>query len=165
MKFLHLIPLLLIIVLLLVEQKVVHSQYSGHYNCSFNNFSVSNVTNCIDDSSCPTWYFCNSGRCQCGESHNNMIKCNNDRSISAVLDCHCVTYDEETESTFVGACFYNCANLEAHGDSDSDLVYHILPEKPHELINNSVCSQFHRRGLLCGECEEGQSPLKIRTFI
>ena len=151
-----LLLLSLLLVLALAELKEVQSRYNDHHDYSFN-FSVSHATgNCINDSSCPTWHFCNSGRCQCGESHNDVIKCINDRNMSAVLDCYCVTYDEDTESTFVGACFYNCVNLKGH-----DLVYHPLPEKPDELINNSVCSQFHRKGLLCGECEEGLSPFVL----
>ena len=149
----------LLLVLTLAELNIVHSQYSGSYNNSFNNFSVSNVTDCINNRSCPTWYFCNSGRCKCWESHDGVIECINDNNTSAVLDCYCMTYDDDTGSTFVGACFYNCVNLESHGKGD--LVYHTLPEKPHELINNSVCSQFHRKGLLCGECEEGLSPFVL----
>ena len=148
-----------LLLVLAFELNIVHSQESGSYNYNFNNFSVSNAIDCINDRSCPTWYFCDSGRCQCGESHDDVIKCIKDLNTSAVLDGYCVTYDDDTGSTFVGACFYNYVNLEDH--SEGDLVYHILPEKPRELINNSVCSWFHRKGLLCGECEEGLSPFVL----
>ena len=119
------------------------------------NASHSIVVKCTDDTSCPTWNYCSSGSCQCGEKHHGIIQCSNGESrISAVLDCNCVTYDEDTGFTFVGACFYNCA----HVVITADTVYHILPEKPKELVNSSVCSWFNRKGLLCGECEDGFSP-------
>ena len=38
------------------------------------------------------------------------VVCDNQRQTSAVLDCHCVTYDKESQSTYAGLCFYNCEN-------------------------------------------------------
>ena len=74
----------------------------------------------------------------------NAIQCNNKSIISAVMDYNCVTYDEDTGSTFVGPCFYNCIN-----SIDTDQVYHnILPENPNELVNDSVCNWLNRKGLL-----------------
>ena len=29
------------------------------------------------------------------------------------------------------------------------------------MLNDSACTHFHRRGLLCGDCEEGHSPLVL----
>ena len=49
-------------------------------------------TYCSNDSTCPTWFICNSEKnCQCGKGHNDAIVCDNENLISAVLDCHCVT--------------------------------------------------------------------------
>ena len=67
-----------------------------------------------------------------------------------------MTCDKHTGSTFVGACFYNCVNY-----NNTDRVYHILPGKPIELVNNSACSWFNRKGLLCGECEDDFSPFVL----
>ena len=36
----------------------------------------------------------------------------------------------------------------------SNVKYSRLPNNPTELINNSVCTQFHRTGLLCSDCEK-----------
>ena len=36
-----------------------------------------------------------------------------------------------------------------------------LPKNPEILINKSACTPFHRTGLLCGDCEEGYSPLVL----
>ena len=124
-------------------------------------FAVSSVSKCTNDNSCPTWNFCNSlGSCQCGENHHDIIHCNDKSKISAVLDCNCVTYDEATGFAFAGACFYNCMN----NAINADRVYHILPKKAFDLNGSqSACSWFNRKGLLCGECEEGFSPFVILT--
>ena len=116
-------------------------------------FSDSQDTHCSNDSTSPTWFICNSEKnCQCGNGHTDAIVCDNENLVSAVLDCHCVTYDRESGSTFVGSCFYNCENY--NSEREIDFVYHQLPKKPEMLINKSVCSHFQRTGLLCGECED-----------
>ena len=116
--------------------------------------------NCTKDSTCPTWFICDfHDNCQCGREHDGIISCRNKTMTSAVLDCHCVTYDKDTRYTFVGACFYNCENH--HSKEMNDLVYRDLPKEPEMLINNSVCTYFHRTGLLCGDCEDGHSPLVL----
>ena len=115
---------------------------------------------CEGDSSCPTWFICNAqSRCQCGSAVNDIVACKNELQTSAVLDCHCVTYDNETGSTYAGACFYNCENHRTR--KNNDIVYYALPKRPKMLLNKSACSYFHRTGLLCGECEPGHSPLVL----
>ena len=42
-----------------------------------------------------------------------------------------------------------------------DPVYKKLPQKPEDLLNDSVCTRFNRAGLLCGDCEEGHSPFVL----
>ena len=111
---------------------------------------------CNNNSNCPTWFICNTqNRCQCGDGHNNAVVC--DKFSSAVLDCHCVTYDEAKGETFLGSCYYNCENIHRKNDT----VYKRLPHKPQLLLNRSVCSVFNRKGLLCGDCEDGYSPLVL----
>ena len=68
--------------------------------------------------------------------------------------CNCVTYNKEKGSTYVGGCFYNCRSF----NLTKNLVIRQLPKNPEALINNSVCTHFHRTGLLCGDCEAGHSP-------
>ena len=116
---------------------------------------------CSYDSQCPTWFICDSNEsiCKCGNDHNLAIACDDKELTSAVLDCHCVTYDEQTESTFLGLCFYNCGNHFFGTQRDS--VYVKLQARPELLINNSFCTQFRRTGLLCGDCEDGYSPLVL----
>ena len=141
---------------------VVSSQSSHRRTSSSDVIKLSDSKNrhCSNDSTCPTWFICNSDKnCQCGNGHNDVIVCDNENLISTVLDCHCMTYDEESGSTFVGSCFYNCNNYISV--KDKDIVYHQLPKKPEMLINRSVCSYYHRTGLLCGDCEDGHSPFVL----
>ena len=98
-----------------------------------------NMKNCSDCSTCPTWFICGSNKtCQGGNRHGGAVTCDNKRLIASVLDGNCVTYDMTSQSTFVGACFYNCVNLK----NQKDFVYHCLPMKPEHLINNSACTRF-----------------------
>ena len=114
---------------------------------------IHELANCSDDSTCPTWFTCTSQKkCHCGNRHKNAILCDNDHYSTSVLDWYCVTYDDNTESTYLGSCPYNCLN---------NAKYSRLPNSPTELTNNSVCTQFHRTGLLCGDCEEGHNPFVL----
>ena len=115
-------------------------------------------SHCNNSSMCPTWFTCNAeNRCQCDNRQTNEIVCDNLAQISAVLNCNCVTYDSENNSTYIGACFYNCQQV-------NPSIYSVtkeLPKNPKTLINNSACTYFHRTGLLCGDCEDGYSPLVL----
>ena len=114
---------------------------------------------CSNNSTCPTWCMCNNNnKCQCGNEHGKTVVCEVDKLSSAVLDCNCVTYDEDTGSTFFGLCFYNSLNL---NKKHNEQLYTELPKNPKMLLNESACTYFHRTGLLCGDCEDGHSPLVL----
>ena len=111
----------------------------------------------INDSSCPTWFICISqNSCQYGDEHNYAVVCDARRQESAILDTYCVTYDRKSRSIYLGQCFYNCQNSDLQ--NKLDYVYSQLPLNPEDLLNESACTDFHRTGLLCGDCEEGYSP-------
>ena len=116
---------------------------------------------CNSDRTCPTWSLCDSKEkiCKCGKDHNRAIACDSERLVSAVLDCYCVTYDQDTESTYLGSCFYNCEHYNSTGKRDP--IYDKLPTTPELLINDSDCTPFNRIGLLCGDCEDGHCPLVL----
>ncbi len=131
---------------------IVASSQSDTQKCSK---SASKDANCSNDSLCPTWYTCDEQKqCTCGDSHDHTVICDNENLRSAVLNCNYVTYDAKTNSTFVGSCYYNCMN-------DKETPYTWLPEKLETLINGSVCTRFHRTGLLCGDCEDEHSPFVL----
>ena len=111
-----------------------------------------NDNHCSNDSTCPISFTCNAEkRCQCNTGHTTAIVCDNQAQVSALLNCNCLTYDSESKSTYVGACFYNCRF--------SSSPFDVGTENPETLINTSACTSFHRTGLLCGDCIEGYSPL------
>ena len=87
---------------------------------------------CNNDSACPTWFICNSQNiCECGNEHSYKVVCDIERGEAAVLDCHCVTYDRQTGSTYLGLCFYNCNNVKK-----VDHIHNKLPQSPKVLLNN-----------------------------
>ena len=130
----------------------------GEAHCNFT--AESNSYMCKDDSSCPTWFYCNTetGKCQCGEDYHRMIACDEVTGRTAVSNCHCVTYDNVTKETQVGSCYYNCENT-AH-KTLYDRVYHPLPIDPSESTVN-ICGRFNRTGTLCGQCAPGLSPFVL----
>ena len=119
--------------------------------------SDSQRSHCSDNSECPTWFMCNSSNmCQCGNTHNHAVVCDHRLLSAAVEDCYCVTYDTERKSTNLGSCVFNCGKKKLTG-----MVYEALPTISEMLIDGSVCADFNRAGLLCGDCEEGYSPFVL----
>ena len=100
----------------------------------YSNSKLNNYTACNNDSSCPTWFYCQSTTCQCGARYYGMIACSEAIGRAAVSNCHCVTYDNITKATQVGSCYYNCENTARK--TLYDRVYHPLPRNPTELTVN-----------------------------
>ena len=142
---------------------IVLSRSSQGTNTNISTMKQREVTyypHCNNDSTCPTWFVCNSQNiCECGNEHSYEVVCDIERGEAAVLDCNCVTYDRQTGSTYLGLCFYNCNNV--NPSKEVDPIHNKLPQNPEMLLNKSVCTHFHRTGLLCGDCEEGYSPLVL----
>ena len=115
-----------------------------------------NINHCSNDSTCPTWFSCNpENRCQCDKTTSKIV-CDDEAQVSAVLNCNCVTYDSKSKLTYVGSCFYNCLS-----SVSSHLSIETLPKNPEILKSTSACTPFHRAGLLCGDCDDGYSPLVL----
>ena len=110
------------------------------------------VSTQLGNASCPPWFEPSNGTCKCGKEIHGVVKCNETLQESAVLDCHCMTYNEST-GTVVGACFYNCVWKKL-----KDRLYRSLP-KTVEQLNDAMCGNFSRKGQLCGECKRGYHPL------
>ena len=146
-----------LLVLLAASPNMMESNNdSDNNNCVMRTSDDNN--HCINSSTCPTWFTCNTkNQCQCDNRQTYEIVCDNHAQISAVLNCNCVTYDSEKDTTYIGACFYNCQQVTPSVYSETKQ----LPKDPKSLINNSACTHFHRTGLLCGDCEKGYSPLVL----
>ena len=123
----------------------------------FSGIQYTNANNCSDNSECPTWFVCNSTNvCQCGNEHYQVIVCDEKSYSSAVLVCYCVTYDGESRSTYLGMCPYSCDD-----HRNFTRIYEALPANEEHLLNGSICRNFNRAGLLCGDCKEGYSPFVL----
>ena len=81
----------------------------------------------------------------------DIIKCDEEKDTSVILDCYCATFDDSKNITQVGACIYNCNN----NKNGVDNVYNSLTQ------NDSImtCSSFNRAGTLCGRCLPEHYPL------
>ena len=151
MKYLRLYTAFIIMATCYQQRKFI---LASTCNPSTSSGLVRKLANCSDDSMCPTWFTCDTSQksCSCGRQWKGAIKCVNDRKISGVHNGYCVTYDDNTNSTYMGSCPYNYPN---------DTTYKPLSVNPKQL--NNCCTQFHRKGLLCGDCEDGYSPFVLYT--
>ena len=117
-------------------------------------------SNCTTDSDCHPWYFCNGTCCTCGKDHNGIMLCDQERYVSAILSCHCITYDDN--DTYIGACVYRCAN-EFRGELFDPVYSKIIKTKSNILklvvgyVNDVSCGSLNRKGMLCGSCKDNHS--------
>ena len=110
---------------------------------------------CLEDQedACPPGLFCEGGQCECGVYPNYIVSCNG--TTSSVLECNCVTFNEEKKVVLAGACLYGC-----RGQSNKNSnVYHPLP-RIGKALNNAMCkSSYNRTVTLCGRCLPDHYPL------
>ena len=109
-------------------------------------------------------------RCECQSSRRGFLRgaeCS-DIDLSdgphVIIDIEfCMTFDENTNITYLGKCPYN----HIHNRESQN---HVLPQFAYELnqfmCNHSqemshICGQQRREGLLCGKCESGLGPAPL----
>ncbi len=101
---------------------------------------------------CPTWYLPNStsdsneSSCYCGDEYGGLVRCNREEESISALRCNCVTSDNDGRLV-LGQCLYTCSNSKGND-------YIAVPKNVSEL-NSKMCGSYHRKGVLCGNCEEG----------
>lgn len=113
---------------------------------------------------CPPWFVCNAttSKCQCGSPLEGIVRCNDHTYMleNAILDCYCMTADEE-HGTVVGACSFNCAASYPRNTNtrySRDEVYHAMPLN-RSLLEEAMCGErLNRKGRLCGKCQNGYHP-------
>ena len=104
---------------------------------------------------CPLWTTFNSttGKCECGSDLNGVVTCNPDTQEIFLLHCFCMTYDEHTDKTEVGPCYFTCKKRYIH-------VYYRewkVQANNSQDLNQDICGDFHRTGRLCAKCAENYS--------
>ena len=104
---------------------------------NWNNSSKQDHHHCSrSGKSCPIWFICNdkTGKCQCGPTYYDNIRCDENKMVSAVMSCFCVT--RSNNELYSGYCFYNC---EQHTN------IHKISNKVD--LNKYMCGRFNRTGI------------------
>ena len=65
---------------------------------------------------CPSWTTFNSTtrECECGSDLQGVVTCNRNTLEIFLLRCFCMTYDEHTDTTEVGPCYFTCKRKYLH---------------------------------------------------
>ena len=92
---------------------------------------------------CPPWFTNETGECLPGPTLGGIVQHDLLTLQTSLLECYCMT--EEDGSLVVGACMYTCKVL---------MGYYPLPCHVSQL-ENFTCTDLHRHGKLCGQCEDG----------
>ena len=95
---------------------------------------------------CPTWTYSGPSfnNCVCGQSLGNIVICDPatlNLSVSVAIDYYCMFFSEEFNTTLIGSCPFSKRGKVSM--NVSELKY-----------RNGLCSYLHRKGELCGECED-----------
>ncbi len=120
----------------------------------------------VDQLQCPyPWFFENktSKSCECGPSlgpqpDGDIIRCTQETKKVWLNIKYCMTYDNVTGITLVGACpFSGLYKTGALTHSDLAGGYALLPDNITKL-NEEVCGMMNRNGPLCSSCKPGNGP-------
>ena len=100
--------------------------------------------NCNID--CPTWTYPSPSynNCMCGASLGGIVECNSAISqlqVTISEDGYCMFFSKEFNTTLIGSCPYGTLGVVTNNTS----VW---------KYGKGSCSHLHRKGELCGECEE-----------
>ena len=95
---------------------------------------------------CGLGYYCNkNSSCRCVDCPGHQLQCGKDGL--EVLDCHCFSFDDDSESPpQVGACVFFCGTIAS-------------VHSQYYPITNHTCSRLNRTGALCGKCQANHYPL------
>ena len=134
------------------ESALSASRQTVRGDSSVGSYAAESAT-CSEGWTCPPGMFCKGNRCTCGPHPHNTIACNGSWS-SSVLTCFCVTLDESTNVTLLGACIHNCGS---NWPEKEGVLYKSLPKRLDQL--NSFCTDMNRSEALCGKCLSGYYPM------
>ena len=103
---------------------------------------------------CPPWFIPTlqangTVTCTCGSEIEDIVRCDQSNLQATIRFSTCMTFDTETNKTFVGACpLFQVEN--------STLSFIHLPRNLSDL-NEFMCDGNNREGRLCGRCKPGYS--------
>ena len=103
------------------------------------------------------WSTCSNGSCTCGADLTNVIECYNINGEDrlSIQKCYCLYYDNNTNVTVAGVCFYTCFKGEKF---DFQLSYSTpwYSVQNQSQFNDEVCNSaamLNRQGKFCGQCK------------
>ena len=101
------------------------------------------------NTTCPAWfYFSNStNQCEC-TGIEDMISCNQERTMAMIANGVCVTSITDGFDVLAGECQLR------YIENNTDRMWSELLSSP-EVLNEAMCGPYNREGLLCGRCIEG----------
>ena len=107
------------------------------------------VANIGQGKECPLWTSEEAdNECKCDDDLKEIVLCQDNRGVQQLLHCYCMTTAEGNNSLpFVGPCPYTC-------NGRYNKYYDITAETSSDL-NNKTCGPYHRTGVLCSKCIEG----------
>ena len=103
------------------------------------------------NTSCPTWFYYNNVTCECGGLFGGAIHCNQQEMTAEIADGFCATSTEQEGLYYAGTCPFR------HTENNTDRLYSEMPSDP-DLLNDTMCGPYNRKGLLCGRCIDGYGP-------
>ncbi len=88
--------------------------------------------------------------CECVEGFENIVRCSeSDKQDMFIKACYCITYSQEFNQTYISRCHYTC-----FFDKSRFREFILVTAN----LNEDMCGYYHRRGLMCGQCEPGYAP-------
>ena len=133
-----------------VHSEDINAQF--YYYSSVTNLSTSDN---VSDHCQHTWQFFNtsSKKCECGSHIHGAVLCNDTTNDVSLLDCHCMTLNDETGQFEAGKCFIGCDHMAVrHPQSHKD--HNSVPKDPSKL-NKWMCKSLKMNGTMCGNCLPG----------
>ena len=107
---------------------------------------------CSQPWSYPKYTTNGSAVCECGSALEGIVhvQCTHYEAQLQVLDCYCMTYNEDSDGYVVGLCSYSCFR---------GRLYYTIPREVNATeLNTFQCGDYHRDGQLCGKCKDGFAP-------
>ena len=111
------------------------------------------------NTSCPTWFYYNNTthQCECGFQMGGKVHCNQLEKMAQLISGYCATSTEQEGLYNVGYCPFSLT------ENNTNRMFSELPSDP-ELLNDTMCGPYNRKGLLCGECIDGCGPAVFSPY-
>ena len=105
----------------------------------------------VTNTTCPTWFYYNNETCECGWPFRGKVHCNQQEMTAEIIDGFCATSTEQEGLYYAGDCPFR------HTKNNTDRMFSEMPSDP-DLLNDTMCGPYNRKGLLCGRCIDGYGP-------